>query len=88
MRSIDRLEQQRRMKRQKKNLPPPDEETEEEMDFPKFTQTGVAVAAPVRAKKEKEKDRKKIYLQNSLAVATIFSAQRPKAFSRAPAGPE
>ena len=36
MRSIDRLEQQRRMKRQKQNLPPPDEETEEEMEFPKF----------------------------------------------------
>ena len=36
MRSIDRLEQQRRMKRQKKNLPPPDEETEVEMEFPKF----------------------------------------------------
>lgn len=36
MRSIDRLEQQRRMKRQKQNLPPPDEETEEEMEPPKF----------------------------------------------------
>lgn len=36
MRSVDRLEQQRRMKRQKRNLPPPDEETEEEMEFPKF----------------------------------------------------
>ena len=36
MRSIDRLEQQRRIKQQKKNLPTPDEEAEEEMDFPKF----------------------------------------------------
>lgn len=36
MRSIDRLEQQRRLKQQKKNLPPPDEEMEEEMEFPKF----------------------------------------------------
>ena len=36
MRSIDRLEQQRRMKRQKNSIPPPDEETEEEMAFPKF----------------------------------------------------
>ena len=35
MRSIDRLEQQRRMKRQKNNLPPPDEEMEEEMDRPR-----------------------------------------------------
>ena len=36
MRSVDRLEQQRRMKQQKQNLPLPDEETEEEMEFPKF----------------------------------------------------
>lgn len=36
MRSIDRLEQQRRVKKQKKNLPPPDEEMEEEMDRPAF----------------------------------------------------
>ena len=36
MRSVDRLEQQKRIKRQKRNIPPPDEETEEEMDFPQF----------------------------------------------------
>ena len=34
MRSIDRLEQQRRVKKQKNNLPPPDEEMEEEMERP------------------------------------------------------
>lgn len=34
MRSIDRLEQQRRVKQQKNKFPPPDEETEEEMDRP------------------------------------------------------
>lgn len=34
MRSIDRLEQQRRMKRQKNNLPPPDMELEEELESP------------------------------------------------------
>lgn len=36
MRSVDRLEQQKRLKRQKQNLPPPDEETEEELDRPRF----------------------------------------------------
>ena len=36
MRSVDRLEQQKRIKRQKKNLPPPDEEMEEEMECPRF----------------------------------------------------
>lgn len=36
MRSVDRLEQQKRIKRQRKNLPPPDEETEEEMQYPRF----------------------------------------------------
>ena len=36
MRSVDRLEQQKRIKRQKKNLPPPDEEMEEEMERPRF----------------------------------------------------
>lgn len=36
MRSIDRLEQQKRIKRQKKNLPPPDEEMEEESERPRF----------------------------------------------------
>ena len=35
MRSIDRLEQQRRIKRQKNQQPPPDEETEEEMERPR-----------------------------------------------------
>lgn len=35
MRSIDRLEQQRRIKRHKQNLPPPEEEMEEEMDRPR-----------------------------------------------------
>lgn len=36
MRSLERLEQQKRIKRQKKNLPPPDEETEEELELPRF----------------------------------------------------
>ena len=37
MRSLDRLEQQRRVKKQKqRSLPPPDEETEEEMELPRF----------------------------------------------------
>lgn len=35
MRSIDRLEQQRRMKRLKNNLPPPEEEMEQEMERPR-----------------------------------------------------
>ena len=35
MRSIDRLEQQRRMKRRKNNIPPPEDEMEEEMDRPR-----------------------------------------------------
>ncbi len=42
MRSVDRLEQQKRLKRQKRNLPPPDEETEEEMERPRFTALNVA----------------------------------------------
>lgn len=45
MRSLDRLEQQKRMKRQKKNIPPPDEETEEEMNFPKFVPLNRAKSA-------------------------------------------
>lgn len=36
MRSIDRLEQQRRVKQQKRNLPPPDEEIEDELELPRF----------------------------------------------------
>lgn len=36
MRSVDRLEQQKRLKRQKQSLPPPDEETEEELERPCF----------------------------------------------------
>lgn len=36
MRSVDRLEQQRRLKREKRAVPPPDEETEEEMELPRF----------------------------------------------------
>lgn len=36
MRSLDRLEQQKRMKRQKRNQPPPDEEMEEELERPRF----------------------------------------------------
>lgn len=36
MRSVDRLEQQRRIERQKKDRQPPDEEIEEEMEFPRF----------------------------------------------------
>lgn len=36
MRSLDRLEQQKRLKRQKRNIPPPDEETEEELERPRF----------------------------------------------------
>lgn len=36
MRSLDRLEQQKRLKRQKRNVPPPDEETEEELERPRF----------------------------------------------------
>ena len=34
MRSIDRLEQQRRVKQQKSKFPPPDEEMEEEVERP------------------------------------------------------
>lgn len=36
MRSLERLEQQKRVKRQKRNVPPPDEETEEELERPRF----------------------------------------------------
>lgn len=36
MRSVDRLEQQRRMRRQKNNRPDPDEELEEELEYPRF----------------------------------------------------
>lgn len=36
MRSVDRLEQQKRLKRQKQSLPPPDEELEEELAWPGF----------------------------------------------------
>lgn len=35
MRSLERLEQQKRIKRQKRSVPPPDEETEEEQDYPR-----------------------------------------------------
>lgn len=42
MRSVDRLEQQKRLKRQRQALPPPDEETEEEMERPRFTALNVA----------------------------------------------
>lgn len=45
MRSLERLEQQKRMKRQKKNLPPPGEETEEELEFPKFVPLNKAKSA-------------------------------------------
>lgn len=45
MRSLERLEQQKRIKRQKKNLPPPDEETEEELDFPRFVPLNKAKSA-------------------------------------------
>ena len=45
MRSIDRLEQQRRLKQQKKNLPTPDEETEEELDYPRFVPLNKAKSA-------------------------------------------
>jgi len=45
MRSIDRLEQQRRIKQQKRNLPPPDEEMEEEMEHPKFIPLNKAKSA-------------------------------------------
>nr|DAI66056.1 MAG TPA: hypothetical protein [Caudoviricetes sp.] len=36
MRSLDRLEQQKRLRRQKENLPQPDEELEEELELPRF----------------------------------------------------
>ena len=36
MRSVDRLEQQKRLRRQKNSVPPPDEETEEELERPRF----------------------------------------------------
>ena len=46
MRSIDRLEQQRRMKQQqKKNLPRPDEEMEEELERPRFVPLNKAKSA-------------------------------------------
>ena len=36
MRSLERLEQQKRLKRQRRNVPPPDEEMEEELERPRF----------------------------------------------------
>lgn len=45
MRSLERLEQQKRIKRQKKNLPPPDEETEEELELPRFVPLNKAKSA-------------------------------------------
>lgn len=36
MRSVDRLDQQRRMKQRKRAVPPPDEETEDELAWPEF----------------------------------------------------
>lgn len=36
MRSIDRLEQQKRLRQQKENRPQPDWETEEEQELPRF----------------------------------------------------
>ena len=36
MRSLDRLEQQKRLRRQKENRPQPDEELEEEVELPRF----------------------------------------------------
>lgn len=36
MRSIDRLEQQKRLRQQKENRPQPDEEMEEEQEMPRF----------------------------------------------------
>ena len=35
MRSLERLEQQKRLKQQKNKFPPPEEELEEELDFPR-----------------------------------------------------
>lgn len=45
MRSLERLEQQKRLKRQKRNLPPPDEETEEELEQPRFVPLNQAKTA-------------------------------------------
>lgn len=45
MRSLERLEQQKRLKRQKRNLPPPDEETEEELERPRFVPLNQAKTA-------------------------------------------
>lgn len=45
MRSVDRLEQQKRLKRQRDRLPPPDEETEEELDRPRFVPLNQAKSA-------------------------------------------
>lgn len=45
MRSLERLEQQKRIKRQKKDLPPPDEETEEELELPRFVPLNKAKSA-------------------------------------------
>lgn len=45
MRSLERLEQQKRIKRRKKNLPPPDEETEEELELPRFVPLNKAKSA-------------------------------------------
>ena len=44
MRSIERLEQNRRIENKKRRPPPPDEETEEEMEFPAFVPLNTAVS--------------------------------------------
>ncbi len=36
MRSLERLEQQKRLERQKRNIPPADEEMEAELEHPRF----------------------------------------------------
>lgn len=36
MRTVERLEKQRKLRQHKRNLPPPDEETEEELERPSF----------------------------------------------------
>lgn len=42
MRSVDRLEQQKRIRQRKRNLPPPDEELEEELEQPRFVPLNTA----------------------------------------------
>ena len=45
MRSVDRLEQQKRIRQRKRNLPPPDEEMEEELERPRFVPLNAAKSA-------------------------------------------